>query len=133
LVVEVIPVNVWREARATVFTGLGLLLAFSVTQGWGWPLLSGPRAGILALGLFGVFACASSGMGSEAGFSWQNPLVLTATTAGIVLVVAGVIGLFANSMDYLYVTMLMAFVLWLVATARHIFAAGPRHGPVPAA
>lgn len=125
--------NVWRDLRATFLTAVGLILAFSVTQGWGWPLLNGPRAGILALGLVGIFACASSGLGSEGQFAWKNPFVLVATAAGIVLLAAGVVGLFVNSMDYLWVMMLATIVLWLVATMRHIVQASPRQGPAPAA
>lgn len=34
-------------------TGVGLILALSVTQGWNWPLLGDARAGIIAFGVVG--------------------------------------------------------------------------------
>ena len=125
--------NVWREVRAAFFTAAGLVFAYSVTQSWGWPLLAGPRAGIVALGVCGMAGCASSGMASERGFDWRNPFLLIAIVLGIVVLGAAVVGLFANSMDYLVAMMLASAGLWLVATARHIVSPGRRQGSVRAA
>jgi hypothetical protein len=125
-------VNAWRELRAFVLTAVGLTLAFSVTQGWGWPLLSDARAGIIVLGVAGIAVCGTSSWAAQK-FSWTNPFLLVATAAGIVLLGAGVIGLFANRMEYLVVMMVATLVIWLVATVRHIVEATPGQRPAPTA
>jgi len=122
--------SVWRELRAFVLTAVGLTLAFSVTQGWGWPLLSDARAGIIVLGVAGIAVCGTSSWAAEK-FSWTNPFLLLATVAGIVLLGAGVIGLFTNRMEYLVVVMVAIVVIWLVATVRHLVEATPRQRPAP--
>jgi len=124
--------KIWREAAATVVTIVGLTLALSVTQGWNWPFLGDARAGIIALGVVGFAVCGTSGWAAT-GFSMKDPFILTAIAAGIVLLVVGVIGLFANTMPYLVVMMAATVVIWLVSTARHMIegAAGTR--PVPSA
>lgn len=123
--------SVWREVRATVITLIGLVLAFSVTQGWGWPLLGGgARAGIAVLLITGLAACGTSSWAAR--FSWRDPLLVTAAAAGVVLLVAGGIGLFAGTMEYLVVMMVATVVIWLVATTRHLLEA-PRTGPAPTA
>lgn len=122
--------NIWREVRAGLFTAVGLLLALSVIEGRNWPLLSGPRAGIVALGVFGIAACASSGMASEARIRWQSPLLLAGFALGVVVLGAAVIGLFANSAEWLLVMMVATASLWLVATARHIVSTGQRQESV---
>jgi hypothetical protein len=124
--------NAWRELRAFVLTAFGLTLAFSVTQGWGWPLLSDARAGIIVLGVVGMAVCGTSSWAVQK-VSWTNPFLLVATGAGIVLLGAGVIGLFANRMEYLVVMMVATVVIWLVATVRHLVEATPGQRPAPAA
>jgi len=125
-------VNAWRELRAFVLTAVGLTLAFSVTQGWGWPLLSDARAGIIVLGVAGIAVCGTSSWAAQK-VSWTNPFLLVATAAGIVLLGSGVIGLFANRMEYLVVMMVATAVIWLVATIRHVVEATPGQRPAPAA
>lgn len=119
--------KLFKDVWATLLTVAGLILALSVTQGWNWPLLSDARAGIIALGIVGFAVCGSSGW-AAAGFSPTDPFIIAASLAGIVLLGAGVIGLFANTMPYLQVMMLATVVIWLVATARHLVmgAAGSR-------
>jgi hypothetical protein len=124
--------NVWRELRAFVLTAVGLTLAFSVTQGWGWPLLSDARAGIIVLGVAGIAVCGTSSWAAQK-FSWTNPFMILATVAGIVLLGAGVIGVFANRMEYLEVMMVATVVIWLVATVRHLVEATPTQRPAPTA
>jgi hypothetical protein len=123
--------SAWRDVRATVITLIGLVLAFSVTQGWGWAVLGGSaRAGIAVLMITGLAVCGTSSW--TAGFSWRDPFLVTGVAAGIVLLVAGVIGLFVDSMEYLVVMMVATGVIWLVATTRHLVE-GPRAGPAPTA
>jgi hypothetical protein len=117
-----------RDVWATLVTAAGLTLALSVTQGWNWPFLGDVRAGIIALGIVGLVVCGSSGW-AAAGTSMKDPFILTATVAGIVLLAAGVVGMFANTMPYLVVMMTATGAIWLVATARHLFAGGVQPRP----
>jgi hypothetical protein len=115
--------KVWREVPPTLLTVAGLTLALSVTQGWNWPLLGDAHAGIIALGLVGFGACVTSAP-SAMGFSIKDPFVIAAMVAGIVVLAAGVIGLFVNTLSYLVVMMAATAALWLVATARHLVERG---------
>ncbi|TMD14761.1 MAG: hypothetical protein E6I96_08670 [Chloroflexi bacterium] len=124
--------KVFRDVWATILTAVGLTLALSVTQGWTWPLLGDARAGIIALGVVGLAVCGSSGW-AAIGFSAKDPLMITAIFAGVVLLVAGVIGLFANTMPYLVVMMVATAAIWLVATTRHLVEGGFDARPVPTA
>jgi hypothetical protein len=115
--------RLWKETGATLLTAVGLTLALSVTQGWNWPLLADARAGIIALGVVGWAACVSSAP-AALGFSIKDPFVIVAMAIGFVLLVAGVIGLFANTLPYLVVMMGATVLLWLVATTRHLVEGG---------
>jgi hypothetical protein len=103
-----------------------------VTQSWGWPLLSDARAGIIVLGAVGLAVCGTSSWATQK-ISWTNPFMLLAAMAGIVLLGAGVIGLFANRMEYLVVMMVATAVIWLVATVRHVVEGTPGQTRAPAA
>lgn len=125
--------NIWAETRATVVTAVGLLLAYSVVQGWGWPLLAGPRAGIIVLGLTGLFACGTSGWTSQVKSSWDDPLLFVGIALGVLVLGYGVVGLFVNSMDYVVVMMVATLILWVISTIRHVLASGSRRRPAPTA
>jgi hypothetical protein len=125
--------KIWKEVLATGITAVALLLAFSVTQGWNWPLLADARAGIIALAVVGFGACITGGSAAPS-FSMRDPLVIFATAAGAILFVAGVAGLFVNTMPYLVVMMIATVALWLAATVRHLLAAArPATGRLSAA
>jgi len=117
--------NLSREIRATLFTAAGLAFALSVVLGWGWPWLSDARAGIIALGIAGFAACATSSA-DAATFSIKNPFVIAAIAIGFVVLAAGVIGLFANTPTYLVVMMVATAALWLIATTRHLVEGGAK-------
>jgi len=119
--------KIWKEVAATAVTGVALLLAFSVTQGWNWPLLADARGGIIALLVVGMGACALSGSAATS-YSMKDPLLVLAVLAGIVAAGAGLIGLFANTMPYLVAMMIATATLWLLATVRHLIAASPSTG-----
>jgi hypothetical protein len=121
----------WKEARATLITVVGLTLALSVTQGWNWPFLGSARQGIIALGVFGLAVCGTSGWVAS-GLSLRDPFMIVALLSGLVLLVAGVIGLFVNTLPYLIVMMAVTVLLWLVATARHLVEGGHAR-PAPTA
>jgi hypothetical protein len=76
--------------------------------------------------------CGTSGWAAD-GNTMKDPFILISTVAGIVLLVAGVIGLFANTVPYLVVMMAATFVIWLTATTRHLVAAHSEPRPVPTA
>ena len=122
----------FKELLPTLFTAAGLMLALSVVLGWNWPLLGDTRAGIIALGAVGFGACITSGS-SARSFEIRDPFVMAAMFAGVVLLVAGVIGLFANTMPYLVVMMVATAAIWLVATTRHLVEVDSNTRPVPAA
>jgi hypothetical protein len=115
--------NRWKDARATLLTGLGLTLALSVTQGWNWPLLADARAGTVALGVLGFGACITSRWGATAVST--TPIAFIANVTGIALVGAGVIGILADSLPDLVVMMGATFVLWSLATVRHLAGGAP--------
>lgn len=119
-----------KEIGATLFTAAGLTLALSVTQGWNWALLGDARAGIIALGVVGLGACMMSGSAATS-FSVKDPFVITAMVAGIVVLAAGAIGLFVNTLPYLAVMMGATVLLWLVATTRHLVEGGSHTRFVP--
>jgi len=122
----------FKEVMPTLFTAAGLTLALSVVLGWSWPLLGDARAGIIALGIVGFGACITSGSAASS-FGVKDPFVIAAIFAGVVLLVAGVIGLFANTMPYLVVMMLATAAIWLIATTRHLVEGDSNPRPVPAA
>ena len=124
--------RLWKEAGATLLTAVGLTLALSVTQGWNWLLLGDARAGIIALGVVGWAACISSAP-SAMGFSIKDPFVIVAMAIGLVLLVAGVIGLFVNTLPYLVVMLGATVALWLVATTRHLVEGGTSTRRLPVA
>jgi hypothetical protein len=124
--------NLSREIRATLFTAVGLALALSVVQGWGWPWLGDARAGIIALGVAGFAACTTSNADATT-FSIKDPFVIAAIAVGIVVLAAGAIGLFANTLPYLVVMMVATIALWIIATTRHLVETGTNAMPAPTA
>jgi hypothetical protein len=124
--------RLFKDVWATLITAAGLTLALSVTQGWDWPFLSSPRAGMIALGVVGLAVCGTSGWAAS-GVSMKDPFMIVAIVTGIVLLVAGVIGLFVNTLPYLVVMMGATVVLWLIATTRHLVERGAPGMPAPTA
>jgi hypothetical protein len=120
--------RLFKDVWATLITAAGLTLALSVTEGWNWPFLPNARAGIIALGVVGLAVCGTSGWAASE-FSMKDPFMLVAIVTGIVLLGAGVIGLFANTLPYLVVMMGATAVLWLIATTRHLIEGGASAAP----
>jgi hypothetical protein len=122
--------TLFKDVRATLITAIGLTLALSVVQGWNWPFLSSVRSGIIALGVVGLAVCGTSGWAAS-GFSMKDPFMIVAIVTGIVLLGAGAIGLFVNTLPYLIVMMGATAVLWLIATTRHLIESGANAAPAP--
>lgn len=108
----------WRDAVSTLVLLAGLSMALSVLQGWGWPLLGGVRAGIIALAVAGLASCVLGGTLDRFYFSDPFGLVtfLIAMTA---LAIAIVGGLIVGTPEFLLALMLVTAALWVLATGRH--------------
>jgi hypothetical protein len=120
-----------KDVYATVFVAAGLLLALSVTQSWGWPLMSGVRMGILALGLTGIVACSVSGWATDK-VCFTSPFTIIGIVVGVIALGAAVIGLFANTMPYLVVMMAAVALLWAVTVVHRAFAETTAARPITA-
>jgi len=66
-------------------------------------------------------------------FSIKDPFVIAAIAIGIVVLAAGVMGLFANTLTYLVVMMVATAALWLIATTRHLVEGGAKSIAAPTA
>jgi|SRR5450759_1075147 hypothetical protein len=124
--------RLFKDVWATLITAIGLTLALSVVQGWNWPFLPNARSGIIALGVVGLAVCGTSGWAASA-FSVKDPFMIVAIVTGMVLLVAGVIGVFVNTLPYLVVMMGATALLWLIATTRHLIEIGSYATPAPTA
>lgn len=113
-----------KDLYATLLVAAGVLLGLSVVEGWGWPLMNGVRMGIIALLLFGSFACAASGW-STPDVKFTGPFMIAAILVGAVTLLAAVIGLFTNTMDFLEIVMAGLVLLWLITTADRVLGVGP--------
>lgn len=122
----------WRDVLATVFVAAGLLLALSVLQGWGWPVMNGTRAGIIALGIAGMLACSVSAWAGP-NVSYTNPFVMIGIVLGVIALGAAVGGLFANAIIYLAVMMGATALLWLVTVVHRLFSDATTRQPIAAA
>ena len=108
----------WKDAASTALVVVALTLAFSVTQGWNWPLLGGVREGIIVLALVG-FGAHLFGAPRER-FYYTDPfglLMVLIVVAGMAVGIVG--GLITGTMQYLIVLMGVVTVLWAFATLRH--------------
>lgn len=121
-----------RDAYATLFVAAGLLLALSVVQGWGWPLMNGVRMGIIALAVTGMLACSVSGWAGPTA-SYANPFMMIGIVLGVIALGAAVGGLFVNTIIYLAVMMMAVALLWLVTVVHRLFAGTSRSQPITAA
>ena len=121
----------FKDATATLLAALAAVVALAVVNGWAWPLVTGYRAGTIALGVIGVGMCA---IGSD--YSTVRGLDKFVVVAGLLgvavlgLVIAGLIWATATLFVWLAVTILL---LWLVTTVRHVLATPAEATPSAAA
>jgi|SRR5579872_1003650 len=120
-----------KDLYATLLVAAGILLAVSVVEGWGWPLMNGVRMGIVALLLFGTFACAASGWATP-DVKFTGPFMIAAVLVGALTVIAAVVGLFANTVVFLEIVMAGLVLLWLITTMDRMLVAGSAPRPTPA-
>lgn len=109
----------WRDAAATVVLIAGLVLAFSVTQGWAWPGLAGVREGIVALLVVG-FAVHLLAAAPRERFYYTDPFgLVTAIVVMGAMAVVVVGGLITAEVGYLMALMFVVTMMWMFATLRH--------------
>src|SRR5579859_1649926 len=127
----------WRDAVATLFVLAGLALALSATQGWGWPLMNGVRAGIIALGVTGIVACSVSGWAQDAneqGSSfYRSPFFIAGTIVGVFLLGIGIVGLFVGAVQFLFWVMAGFAGLWVITLIHRLLPAEAPSGHPTAA
>lgn len=105
----------WKDAATTTLAAGAGLLAYAKYQNWqSW--LTGPRLGVIVLGVIGIMMCAlGAGEPMPSGSPWSIGLSIMGGLA-LVLIIAGLITgsklvFFALAADIL--------VLWFLATLRH--------------
>jgi hypothetical protein len=128
----------WRDVLATLFVMIGLAVGLSVTLGWNWPLVQGGvRAGIIGLGVMGIFACSVSGWSTDAQAEgpsfYRTPFFIAGTIVGVFVLGIGVVGLFAGTVQFLAWMMAGFAALWIITLVHRLLPAGSRsQRPTPA-
>jgi len=120
----------WRDAVSTGLVAAGLAAALSVVYGWGWPLMGGVRAGIIALAVAGLGSCL---LGSSLDrFYLRDPYgIITGVVAIVTLAVSILGGLIFGTQAFLFALMVIVGMLWAMATLRHaVEGRGPAPTPV---
>jgi hypothetical protein len=122
----------WKDAGATILTGAVVALYVAFQQGVDLPLVSGPRALASAMLVLGITACALGGGGTPAGAS--GALARVGGALGAVAGVAALATVITGSEAMLALLVTATVSLWVLATARHLFAsvsggAGSDGGP----
>ena len=108
----------WRDPVSTLVLLAGLSMAVSAWQDWGWPLLGGIRAGIIALAAAGLVSCVVGGTLDR--FYFSDPFgLITFVISMTALAIAIVGGLIVGTQEFLLALMLVTVVLWALATLRH--------------
>ena len=119
----------WRDGLATLLVAVGLAFGYSVVAGWGWPLMSGVRAGIIALGVAGSLACPVSWSTPESDFFKKPSLsalrqagtfFVVGAIVGTFLLVIGIVGLIVGTMPYLEWMLVGVAVMWLITLVHRL-------------
>jgi len=119
----------WRDTLATLLVVVGLAFGYSVVAGWGWPLMNGARAGIIALGIAGMAACPVSWSTQESAFFQKpsltalrhaGPFFVLGAIVGTSLLVIGVVGLMAGTIAYLEWMLVGVVVMWLITLVHRL-------------
>src|SRR5262250_80381 len=119
----------WRDALATLLVAVGLAFGYSVVAGWGWPLMKGVRAGIIALGVAGSLACPVGWNTQESDFFKKPSLsalrqagtfFVIGTIVGALLLGIGIVGLIVGTMAYLEWMLAGVVVMWLITLVHRL-------------
>ena len=106
-----------KDAFATLLVLVGLAFAYSVVAGWGWPLMNGPRAGMIALFAASFIACPVSWRMTTPDF-FKSPYFIVASIVGVVLLGVTIVGLVVGTVVYLE-WMMAGVVLMVLITLTH--------------
>lgn len=121
-----------KDLYATLAVWAGILLAASVVEGWGWPLMNGVRMGILALLVLGAVACSVSGW-ATGDVSFSGPFKIGASIIGGAALLVALIGLFTDGMAYLVIVMGALAALWVITTVDRMLGGSSASRPAAAA
>jgi hypothetical protein len=112
----------YRDAITTVLASLVVAVTLAVTQGWAWPLLGNPRAGIVAVAILGIAMCSigtrSEDMATMEAFV-HHPGMIVASALGAVALLLLIAGLIVGTETMLIPISGLLVLLWAVATIRH--------------
>jgi len=112
----------YRDAITTALTTLVVAVTLAVIQGWDWPMLGSPRAGIIAVGILGVAMCSigtrSEDMATKNAFV-HHPGMIVGSALGAVTLVLLIAGLISGTETLLIGITAVMVLLWAVATIRH--------------
>jgi len=112
----------YRDAITTALATLVVAITLAVSQGWAWPMLGSPRAGIIAVGILGVAMCSigtrSEDMATRSAFV-QHPGMMVGSALGAVALVLLIAGLILGTETLLIGIAGVMVLLWAVATIRH--------------
>lgn len=106
----------WRDGVETVVGAAVIAVAFAVTQGWGWPLMGSPRAGIVVLAVLGQGMCTFAGW---SGSRWSDPFIVIGSVLGVTVLALIVAGLIAGTKAFVVALAVTLAVMWVVATLHH--------------
>jgi hypothetical protein len=119
----------WRDGVSALLVGACGLIFLAVSDGWGWPLPGGYRAGAAALLVVGLAACIVGGS-NMTSFDTGDAMVLGATTMGFFAFAVGIWGILTGSETAFAILMVTIVMLWIVATIHHSLAGERHHHPV---
>ena len=111
-----------RDGITTVLATLVVAVTLAVTQGWAWPLLGSPRAGIVGVGILGIAMCSigtrSEDMATKEAFV-HHPGMIVGSALGAVALLLLIAGLIVGTETMLITISGVLVLLWAVATIRH--------------
>ena len=121
----------WRDGASALLVGACGLIFLAVSDGWGWPLLGGYRAGAAALLVVGLAACAVGGSNMTT-FDTRDAMVLGATTIGFFAFAVAIWGIATGSEAAFAILLVTTVMLWVVATIHHAIEGERQHHPATA-
>ena len=119
----------WRDGVSALLVGACGLIFLAVSDGWGWPMLGGYRAGAAALLVVGLAACIVGGSNMTT-FDTRDSMVLGATTMGFFAFAVGIWGIVTGSETAFAILLVTIVTLWIVATIHHSLVGEQHHHPV---
>jgi hypothetical protein len=119
----------WRDGVSALLVGACGLIFLAVSDGWGWPMLGGYRAGAAALLVVGLAACIVGGSNMTT-FDTRDAMVIGATTMGSFAFAVGIWGLVTGSETAFAILLVTIVMLWIVATIHHSLVGEQHHHPV---